>query len=155
MSDYSDIRWIQRLENFNRAFNRLDESAEFIADYNEMERPVNEVQDDLMRQGLIQNFEFTHELASNVMKDYAHYQGNATIRGSRDAKRAAFEMGLIEDGEVWMEMLKSRNETSHTYDEATAHKIFTNILTKYTTAFRDFQQKMAQIKSDATQNGTY
>lgn len=71
MSDYSDIRWIQRLENFNRVFNRLDESAEFIADYNEMERPVNEVQDDLMRQGLIQNFEFTHELAWNVMKDYA------------------------------------------------------------------------------------
>ena len=34
-------------------------------------------------------------MAWNVMKDYAHYQGNADIKGSRDATRYAFEVEII------------------------------------------------------------
>jgi len=60
---------------------------------------------------LIQSFEFTHELAWNVIKDYSFYQRNPEIRGSRDAVREGFAMGLIAQGEVWMEMIKSKNET--------------------------------------------
>lgn len=54
----------------------------------------------LEQQGLIQAFEFTHELAWNVMRDYFFWQGNAAIAGSRDATREAFAKGLLEDGET-------------------------------------------------------
>jgi nucleotidyltransferase substrate binding protein (TIGR01987 family) len=86
-------------------------------------------------------------LAWNVIKDYAAYQGNPDIRGSRDAAREGFAMGLIDKGEVWMEMIKSRNNTSHTYDEATANEIFSNILNAYLPAFILFRQKMEAIRS--------
>ena len=66
---------------------------------------------DLEEQGLIQRFEFTHELAWNVLKDYFEYQGNTAITGSRDATREAFNKGLIENGEEWMVMIKSRNQS--------------------------------------------
>ena len=69
----------------------------------------------MIKEGLIQRFEYTHELAWNVMKDYAVYQGNSNVGGSRDASREAFQMNLVTDGQVWMDMISSRNKTSHTY----------------------------------------
>ena len=97
---------------------------------------------DLERQGLIQAFEFTHELAWNVMKDWFEYQGNGDISGSRDASREAFRMGLIQDGEVWMEMIKSRNQSSHTYNLETALEIEDAIDKRYWTSFKQFLDSM-------------
>ena len=77
----------------------------------------------LLKEGLIQRFGYTHELAWNTMKDYARYQGNEEVAGSRDATREAFRLKLIEDGALWMEMIGSRNQTTHTYTEATADEI--------------------------------
>ena len=88
-----DIRWQQRLENYHRALNKLNKAAKLSE-----ERSLTELEE----QGLIQSFEFTHELAWNVMKDYFTYQGNPEIRGSRDATREAFKVGLITNGEVWI-----------------------------------------------------
>jgi nucleotidyltransferase substrate binding protein (TIGR01987 family) len=99
----------------------------------------------LEQQGLVQVFEFTHELAWNVMKDYAHFQGNSTIAGSRDASREAFKMGLINDGEVWMHMIKSRNQTSHTYNKSVAEEIATQISTAYYPAIKSFAEKMESL----------
>jgi len=62
---------------------------------------------EILKEGLIQRFEYTHQLAWNVMKDYADYQGNNKISGSRDATREAFKMGLIADAEGWMDMIKA------------------------------------------------
>lgn len=69
---------------------------------------------ELEQQGLIQTFEFTHELAWNVLKDFLEWQGYVGIVGSKDASREAFKNDLIEDGETWMEMIKARNLTTHT-----------------------------------------
>lgn len=66
------------------------------------------------RQGLIKAFEFTYELAWNTLRDYLLYQGITDIVGSRDTIRTAFRENLIENGEEWMNMLQSRNRTSHT-----------------------------------------
>ena len=63
----------------------------------------------------IQRFEYTHELAWKVMKDYAEYQGYTDIRSSRDAIRKALEMGLIDDKQ-WTETIEARNLTSHNHD---------------------------------------
>lgn len=128
-----DIRWIQRLSNFEKALGQLKKFTDK-ADLNELEQ-----------QGLIQAFEFTHELAWNVMKDYFEYQGDTTITGSRDATRTAFQMGLIQNGEGWMEMIKSRNQSTHTYNEATALEIVQKILTLYYGLFQEFKNKMGTL----------
>lgn len=56
-------------------------------------------------------------------------------------------MGLIADGEIWMEMIKSRNETSHTYEEKTASSIFNKIIDQYLPVFLTFRDKMESIRS--------
>lgn len=133
----SDIRWKQRLENYTKALRQL-ESAVTLS----RERDLT----DLEEQGLIQAFEFSHELAWNVMKDYFLFQGNSNITGSRDASREAFQVGLVSDGDGWMEMLKSRNQTSHTYNEDIASDIANKIKNRYFDLFLDFEQKMKSIK---------
>ena len=102
---------------------------------------------DLEKQGTIQTFEFTHELAWNVIKDYFEYQGNMSITGSRDAVREAFQKGLIVDGDAWMEMIKSRNKTSHTYNKAIAEEIVDKITQLYFPEFVKFQIKMNSFVS--------
>lgn len=132
-----DIRWHQRLSSYNKALNQLNKAVA-IAN----ERQLTELE----RQGLIQSFEFTHELAWSVMKDYFYYQGNTEIRGSRDATRESFKFDLINNGEVWMDMITSRNKTSHTYDEETAIEITENIINDYTSLFNDFGDKMTKLR---------
>ncbi|MFB6259135.1 MAG: nucleotidyltransferase substrate binding protein, partial [Thiohalorhabdaceae bacterium] len=109
-----DVRWRQRLANFRKALAQLD-AAVNLAQSRELT--------DLERQGLIQAFKVNHELAWNVMKDYFAYQGNTAITGSRDAIREAFDKGVIADGEGWMAMIRSRNQTAHAYTEEVAAEI--------------------------------
>lgn len=129
------MRWHQRLNNYTQALARLTDAVELVG-----LRSLTPLE-----QGLIQTFEFTHELAWNLMKDYFFWQGNAAITGSRDASREAFAKGLLEDGEGWMAMIKSRNQTSHTYDQAVAEATAALILEIYYPLFTAFQRKMQQI----------
>lgn len=131
-----DIRWIQRLGNFSPAYEQLKRAVDL-----SKKRELSELE----KQGLIQAFEFTHELAWQVIKDYFDYQGSSTITGSRDATREAFKNGLIQDGDIWMEMIKSRNQTSHTYNKNVAEEISEKILRDYFSAFSDFYKKMLEL----------
>ncbi len=124
----TDIRWKQRFENYSKAFLEFKEGIDLAH-----ERPLSKLE----KQGVIQGFEYTHELAWNVIKDYLEFQGIVGLIGSRDATREAFKRGLIGDGETWMEMIKSRNLTSHAYDQATVEKILAAILSRY---FPEFQK---------------
>jgi nucleotidyltransferase substrate binding protein (TIGR01987 family) len=143
-----DIRWEQRFSNFIKALKKLEDAVNYIHEnfLIDDEEKFDDIVNDLIKQGLIQSFEFTHELAWNVIKDYAAYQGNPEIRGTRDAVREGFSMGLIADGEIWMEMIKSRNETSHTYEEKTASSIFNKIIDQYLPVFLTFRDKMESIR---------
>ncbi len=96
-------------------------------------------------QGLVQAFEYTYELAWTVLKDFLEFQGHQNIFGSRDAITEAFKTGLIEHGELWMEMFKDRNKTSHTYNEATAKEITTAVRTHYMTLFWGLKNKMQTL----------
>jgi nucleotidyltransferase substrate binding protein (TIGR01987 family) len=127
---YEDIRWKQRFSNYNKAFIQLQKFIE--------KKELNELEE----QGLVQAFEFTHELAWNTLKDYFEYQGNTSITGSRDATREAFNNGLLLNGEIWMEMIKSRNQTSHTYNEKVIAEIKEKILNLYYNEFVNFKTKM-------------
>lgn len=132
-----DIRWQQRLNNLQLALGQLGDAVNL-----SKQRDLSLLE----QQGLIQAFEFTHELAWNVMKDYAYFQGNSSITGSRDASREAFKVGLIEEGEVWMEMIQSRNRTSHTYNRALLHQIVGRIISAYYPVIKMFNQKMEALK---------
>ena len=135
----ADIRWQQRLDNYTRALGQLRSAVALSG-----ERSLSELE----QQGLIQAFEFTHELAWNVMKDYFFYQGASQITGSRDATRQAFSTGLILDGEGWMEMIQSRNQSSHTYNRATAVALVERITQNYARLFDAFREKMESLRSD-------
>lgn len=130
-----DIRWIQRFRNYEKAIVRLGEAVAL----NQV-RPLT----DLETQGMIQAFEYTYELAWNVMKDFFEYQAEEGIRGSRDAIRLAFNRGLIADGNTWMDMVESRIKSSHTYNEATADEIAQKILQSYYLCFVLFRDTMAK-----------
>lgn len=135
MSD-KDIRWKQRFSNYEKAYQKF---AEVI------ENKSLETLSDLEKEGVIQRFEYTQELAWKVMKDYLEYQGIEGITGSRDAFREAFQKEMISNGEGWMETIKSRNKTSHLYNEATANEIIENIYSNYYDLFRDFREKMKNL----------
>ncbi|MEI8140770.1 MAG: nucleotidyltransferase substrate binding protein [bacterium] len=128
-----DIRWEQRLANYSSALAQLAKAVSLAG-----QRPLS----DLEQQGLIQAFEFTHELAWNVMKDYFAHQGNPSITGSRDAVRESLNKGLITGGEGWMEMIKSRNQSSHTYNQKVAEEIVGKIVAQYHSLFQDFLKRM-------------
>lgn len=91
---------------------------------------------------MIHVYEFVHELAWNVIKGFFEYQGNTLIMGPREATREAFKRNLISDGEGWMDMLVSRNKSSHTYNEETATEIADKVLTLYFGLFQEFEATM-------------
>lgn len=142
-----DIRWEQRFSNFNKALLKLEESVNYINHNVLDEENLGYIVDELIKEGLIQRFEYTHELAWNVMKDYALFQGNSTIGGSRDATREAYKLQIIENADVWMDMIQSRNKTSHTYNVEIANEIFGKIIREYFQLFLDFQKTMEEKRS--------
>lgn len=148
-----DIRWEQRFSNYIKAVDKLSQSVKYIQEnFNAEESLDDEILDEMIKEGLIQRFEYTHELAWNVMKDYAEYQGNPNIGGSRDASREAFQLKLVTNGHIWMDMITSRNKTSHTYNEETANEIYDKILKEYYPAFIEFKDTMEEKKSGNQQN---
>lgn len=131
-----DIRWKQRFANYRSAYQELAEGVD-IARTRSLTR--------LEKQGIIQGFEYTHELAWNLLKDYLEFYGHSGLIGSRDTTREAFKRELIEDGDTWMEMIKSRNLTSHAYDRNTAEQIYTDILTRFFPAFASLTTKFSRL----------
>ncbi len=138
MNNNTDIRWIQRLDNYNKALSTLSKAIEL-----DKSRELSELE----KQGMIQSFEYTHELAWKLLKDYFIFQGNTEITGSRDATREAFKTGLIEDGDNWLKMIENRNLTSHTYNQETSEEIYTNIVKLFYPLFVLLQDKMEHLKS--------
>ena len=150
-----DIRWQQRFINFRKAFIKLLDNINYVKSEEEFDEDCEDedlddlllATPDIVKQGLIQSFEFTHELAWKVMKDYAEFQGNNEIKGSRDAVLYAAQVDLLKNAHTWMEMMKSRNSTSHTYNEETANEIVKYILAEYKEEFIFFENKMENLRS--------
>ncbi|MDR7921520.1 nucleotidyltransferase substrate binding protein [Thermosynechococcus sp. HY213] len=120
-----DIRWKERFDNFQRALRQLTAAVGL-----SRVRPLS----DLERQGLIQGFEFTHELAWNVLEDY-----------SRSTVREAFKHGLIEVGEVWMDMIDKRSLSSHTYNEAIALAVAQAVVERYHSVFLNLGRRLSEL----------
>ena len=114
-----EIRWIQRFDNFTKAYYNLKNAVELSGD-----RDLT----DLEKQGLIQAFEFTFELAWKTLKDYLEYM-RVEVKFPREVIKKGFQYEIIEDGDIWMDMLEKRNLMAHTYDETKAQIAF-NLITK-------------------------
>jgi nucleotidyltransferase substrate binding protein (TIGR01987 family) len=100
---------------------------------------------------LIQAFEYTHELAWNTLKDFLESMGVQPLYGSKDTTREAYKRGLLDDGDVWMEMIKSRNPTSHTYNQDVAKEISEAIRERYHTAFQRLLKKLEPLSKQEQQ----
>jgi nucleotidyltransferase substrate binding protein (TIGR01987 family) len=103
----ADIRWKQRFQNFDRAFVLLREALE--------RKP--EALSMLEKEGVVQRFEYTFELAWKTLKDYLEASGLVISPVTpRQVIKEAFAAKVIVDGTVWIKMLDNRNLLSHTYD---------------------------------------
>jgi nucleotidyltransferase substrate binding protein (TIGR01987 family) len=130
-----DIRWKQRFSNYQKALGQLQKFVD------------KGVLSELEEQGLIKAFEYTYELAWSTLKDFLEFRGQSDLFGSRDAIQKAFQLNLIEDGEGWMDMLKSRNRTSHSYNQETAREISNAVTTVYYALFQKLNKKLANFDS--------
>lgn len=139
MTSNPDIRWRQRFQSFGLAYAQLAAAAELAR-----ERKLS----DLEQQGLIQAFEFTHELAWKTIKDFLEARGVTTpLYGSKDTTRAAFAHGLVTEGDEWLAMITARNATSHTYNQRTADEISSAILKSFVPLFAAFQVKFRELEA--------
>lgn len=129
MSDY-----IQKLENYKKALARLSEGIEKL-----------DKADDLQRDGLIQRFEFTFELAWKTLKAIFEDEGLLGMNSPKTVLREAFSADLIQDEEMWLMMLNDRNSTTHIYSEEISVKICNNITSKYISVF-ELLLKQIQIR---------
>ena len=128
-----DIRWEQRFTNFTKAIQLLEDALK-------ISNPVM-----VQKAGIIQFFEMSYELAWNLVKDYLEEQGFVDVKTPRSALKKAFEIGLIKEGHLWMDLLQDRNLTAHTYDEQKATEVEQLIQHKYfpllNELYHDFKQK--------------
>ena len=114
---------LQKIENYQNALAQL---VEAVARYQKAP------EDSLYRDGLIQRFEFTVELAWKSIKEYLEDQGMVlSIASPRGILKEAYAAGVLGDGELWNSILTARNLTSHVYDEATAIGIAQQICTEF------------------------
>lgn len=131
----NDTRWKYRFTNFSRAFALLRDALE----------PGVEALNQLEREGVIQRFEYTFELAWNTLKDRLEYDGIVfdTVT-PRSVIRQGFQSGLIADGETWLDMLTDRNLSSHTYDVARIEAVLTNIHGRYLAVLNDLYLRLVE-----------
>ena len=138
-----DIRWKQRFNNYQRAFQTLKEAVELAE---------SRALTPLEKQGLIQSFEFTHELAWNVFKDFLEEKGIQGVVGSKDATREAFKNGLIADGADWMKMIQAGNLALQSYDTDVAGELVYEIRNLFCPAFERMAIKFTALRESEDQN---
>lgn len=130
MTESKDIRWKQRFQNFDRAFKLLRSAME--------EKSISEFSQ-LEQEGIIQRFEYTYELAWKTMKDYLQDNGVSLLEvTARSVIKEAYSSKVIQDGQVWIDMMLHRNLLSHTYDFSKFQEVLQAIEDSYLEAFSKF-----------------
>ena len=114
-----EIRWKQRFENFKKAFLQLKSAVDR---FDEL--------DNLAKEGMIQRFEYTYELAWKTIKDFMEDKGEPE-KFQRDILKKAFQLDIIDNGEIWLDILSKRNLMAHTYIETTFKEVSQDIRSKY------------------------
>jgi|WetSurMetagenome_2_1015567.scaffolds.fasta_scaffold217771_4 nucleotidyltransferase substrate binding protein (TIGR01987 family) len=134
-----DIRWIQRYDSFKKALKKILEVVE------ESGKKPKDLSD-LEKEGLVQRFEYTTELAWKVLQDLLKYKGYNEISGPNPVLQVSFQDGLITNHDDWRKLLRARNTTSHTYNEGDAEEIVEQIYNKYTALFKELDERLKEEK---------
>ena len=127
-----DIRYKQRFENFEKSFLKLQEALDILEP------------SDIEKAGIIQYFEISFELSWKLMKDYLLYLGY-DVNSPRESIKRAFAIGLIDDGEEWLNALIDRNLTVHTYDQEQADEIYLKIANVYFNLLQNLYNKFKDL----------
>lgn len=129
MDQFKDVRWRQRFVNFQRSYKLLS-------------KYINEpLETELERAGIIQFFEIAFELSWKLMKDYLEAQELYT-KSPRETIKQAYQMGLIDNGHIWIDALSDRNLTVHTYDDRLAEKMVKDIVKIYFPELKKLYEKL-------------
>lgn len=130
-------RWIYRFDNYKRAITLLRESMDTIK-----ERELNQLE----KEGVIQRFEYSWELAWKTLKDYLHAEGVVLDKITpASVIRAGFEAKIINNGELWMQALDARNKMAHSYDLKVFEQIILKIEQEYFTLLDDLYHYLLNI----------
>ena len=129
-------RWIYRFVNYARAYRLLQEAVAL-----SHQRALSSLE----KEGMIQRFEYTWELAWKLLKDYLTANGLVPeVASPAHVMRTAFMANIVTDGDVWMETIEARNLMSHMYDNKKFEMILEKIAQRYLplfTALHDFMQR--------------
>ena len=131
-----DIRWKQRFDSYQDALAQL-QSAVVLANQKALS--------DLEKQGVIKCFEYTYEMAWNTLKDFLEFQGVSGIFGPKDTVKEAFKRNLIRNGDIWLDMIKNRNRTVHTYNREVLETIYHAVCESYFDELRLMSETMTNI----------
>jgi len=130
-----ELRWQQRLNDFEKAAKKLENALD--------KKTFAELEKD----GVIQRFEFSFELAWKTLKDYLEEQGFTGIDSPKKTIQKAFQAQLFQDHKHWIQMLDDRNKMFHLYDQKTSDQIFKNIKKDYSKLMRDL---ISTLKKEQT-----
>lgn len=117
----------------------------YVSSLNRLEEAINSSKNEdnsVLIDGTIQRFEFVMELAWKLIKQYLEYEEIGEFNSPRSAIKEAYKIGIIENGEIWLDMITDRNLTSHTYDEETANNIYLNIINNYFSELKNFKNEI-------------
>ena len=129
MDQLKDIRWKQRFVNFKKAYNLLNQYIN------------KSIKTELEKAGIIQFFEICFEISWKLMKDYLEAQ-EIFVKSPRETIKQAYQIGLIDDGHIWIDALSDRNLTVHTYDEELAEKMVKDIAEVYYPELKKLYDKL-------------
>ncbi len=126
------LRWHYRFDNFSRAFVLLREAVDTME-----ERALNQLE----KEGMIQRFEYSWELAWKTMADFIASEGlNLPTVTPRAVLKASFQAGIISDGDEWMAALDARNKMSHVYNFKIFEQVIEALRTRFLPLFERFHE---------------
>ena len=131
MDNLKEIRWKQRFENFEKTYKLLKKYSS------------QSISTELEKAGMIQFFEMAFELAWKVLKDYLESEGYM-VKSPRETIKQSFQIGLIDNGHVWIDALSDRNLTAHTYDQELASKMTHEIISIYLPELEKMYDKLSK-----------
>lgn len=129
-----DVRWQQRFQNFDRALGLLEDAL----------RRGPAALNQLEKEGAVQRFEYTLELAWKTLEDYLEESGLVLSAVTpRQVIKDAFAAKILMDGQTWIDMIDHRNLLSHTYDPVNFEEAVEAIHARYLTALRQVRDLLA------------
>ena len=119
----------RKTENFLRAMESLEDAIAL---------PVQNQRD---MAGIIQNFEFVYELGWKMLKERLEEQG-IIANSPKEVLEKAYQVKFIEEENLWLEIIKARNLSTHTYDRELAEKLVLDIKSKFMKAFLNLKNSI-------------